>query len=228
MPRKKNTSLTAAEFAERLKNNPDYSARLSAQLARSTAVDAEAAPLVAELATLGYPVRALGELRRTYAPLPSDVVELLLKWLPKLTEPALQDQLVRDLAMVREPYDVSVLTRLFEESSSDTVRWAIANTLAELRPLDARSWIDAALKDQRYGRSREMLPLALARTAPADEANRTILEVFDQMPAHAAIGLAESGGAAEMAMLRSRASREKDWVRKELLRAAKRIEERIR
>jgi hypothetical protein len=108
------------------------------------------------------------------------------------------------------------------------VRWAIANAFAELRPLRLRDWLGHALTIAEYGRSREMLTLAVARTLPATEACRLLIEVFDQMPGHVALGLAECGGAAEAAFLRARQPATKSWVKKEIDRAIKMIEKRVR
>lgn len=224
---KKRARITAAEFVEQLKDDAQYQSAMVAQRQRAFRIRAEAELPLGELHSRGYPAESLSELRQKYVPLPTEIVEILLKWLPLLAEPALQEQIVRNLVNVEAPFDPGVLIRLFESTLSEAVRWAIANTLAELRPLSAREWVIDALRNRQYGRAREMLPLALARIAPSDEANRVIAEVFDEMPAHAAIGLAESGGALELELIKARTECEKGWVRKELQRAAKRIERRF-
>lgn len=85
---------------------------------------------------------------------------------------------------MREPFDVRPLLTRFEQTASESVRRAIGNTLAELRPLDVRDWVTVTLARREYGRAREMLPLALARIAPRDVANALLLEHRDDMPGH--------------------------------------------
>jgi hypothetical protein len=223
---KKRQTLTAAEFAAQLATNPEYQAGIAAQAARAAAIEAEAQPIVADLRAAGFSVSSVGELRLRYMPLPGTAVGILLRWLPRVTAAPLQDAIARDLANVTEPFNVQPLIALFERTSSESLRWSIANTLAELRPLDARGWIIQALERPEYGRAREMLLLALARIAPRDVANPVLLRHLDEMPGHVALGLAESGGMAEAEALRHKATREKGWVRKELQRAIRRIEKR--
>jgi hypothetical protein len=225
---KKRQTLTAAEFAAQLAANPEYQAGLAAQQQRAAAIEAEAQPVVADLRAAGYAVNSIGDLRRSYGPLPPAAVQILLRWLPRISPSPLQDAIVRDLAYVTEAFDVRPLLLLFEETSSESLRWAIANTLAELRPLDARGWIIAALQNREYGRAREMLPLTLARIAPRELANPILLEHLDEMPGHIALGLAESGGLPEAAVLRRKAAGETGWIRKEIQRAIRKIERRAK
>lgn len=226
MPEKRSNHF-AAELAKQLESDPEYNARREAQHTRFAQLQAETAPLLVELRERGYPLESLGEIREAYAPFPEDVVAALLGWVGRMSDPVLQSQIIRELAHSRAPFDVTVLLRLFESSESDDVRWAIANTLAELRPVGAEEWIASALQNRQYGRAREMLPLALARIAPRDQANRVITEVFEQMPGHAALGLGESGGAEELDFLLAHSKHERGWVKKELVRAIRRIERRL-
>ena len=223
---KKRQPLSADQFAAQLAANPEYQAGLAAQEKRADAIEAEAQPVVAELRAAGFTVSSIGELRRSYGPLPTTAVQILLRWLPRVAAFSLQEAIARDLAYVIDPFDVRPLLALFEDTSSESLRWAIANTLAELRPLDARDWVITALEHREYGRAREMLPLALARIAPRDVANPILLNHLEEMPAHVALGLAESGGPIEAAELKRAAEREKGWIRKELQRAIKEIEKR--
>jgi hypothetical protein len=225
---KKRETLTAAEFAAQLANDSEYQAKVAAQKEHAAVIEAEAKPILADLAAVGVNIGSIDELRRSYAALPRPVVDVLLRWLGQLSNPALQEAIVRDLAGVQEPFDVHPLLTLFEQTASQSVRWAIANTLAELRPLDAREWVIGALDRAEFGRAREMLPLALARIAPSGVANAVLVKHLDDMPAHVAIGLAESGGPAEAELLRRKANSEKGWIRKELTRAIRKIERRFK
>jgi len=223
---KKRPALTASEFSDQLATNSDYQSGIAAQKALTAAIEAEAEPIIADLCAAGFGISSVGDLRRKYNPLPSEAVQILLKWLPQVRIPALQEAIARDLAYVAEPFDVRPLLAVFEQSVSESLRWAIANTLVELRPLDAREWVIEALKRRDYGRAREMLPLALARIAPREVANRILTEYLDEMPGHVALGLAESGGPIEADLLRRKTKCEKGWIQKELKRAIGKIDKR--
>jgi len=224
---KNKQKLTAAELSESLASDPVYQGKLVAQNQRAAEVEAASAPLLADLAAVGFSVNSVDELR-AHSPIPSPAAQVLLRWLGRLSIPALQDAIVRDLAYVEEPFDVRPLLVLFEQTASDSLRWAIANTLAELRPLDAREWVISTLNNREYGRAREMLPLALARIAPSNVANTVLLKHLDEMPGHVALGLAESGGLVEADVISRRALSEKGWIRKELERAARKIRKRVK
>lgn len=215
---KKRRAMTAKELMAELENDPDYQAGLRAQEQRLAAIRESERTVIREIQEAGVHVDSLADLRQRYLPLPDEVVQVLLRCLESVV-PQVQDEIVRTLASVEKPFDVRPLTRLFEMTESDSLRWAIANTLTELRPLDLREWLVEALARREYGRSREMLPLAVARTAPPSVANKVLLSHFDEMPGHVALGLAESGGSYELEVLRERAPSTKGWVRKEIDRA---------
>lgn len=223
---KKSQKLTAAGLLAQLADDPQYQKKLAAQQRRVAEIEAAARPILADLEMAGFSVRSIDELLATHSPLPSEAVQILLRWLGRLTVPSLQDLIVRGLAYVEEPFDVRPLLALFEQTSSESLRCVIANTLAELRPLNVVEWVSQALNNREYGRAREMLPLALARIAPNNVANAILLEHLEEMPGHVALGLAESGCDAEKEAMKRKALSEKGWVRRELKRAVNRIEKR--
>lgn len=224
---KKGRKLTAAEFAAELERDPEYQAKLAAQRERAVSTQAAEQLVLGDLVAAGYPVSSLAQLRREYRPLPPEAVAVLLEWVPKMSDVAIQEAMVRDLANVQEPFQVQPLLSLFERTESESLRWAIGNTIAELRPLDARDWVIAMLANRGHGRGREMLPLALARIASQSKANEVLRIYLDEMPGHVALGFAESGGPAELELVRQRAKGQKGWVRKELDRAARKIAKRV-
>lgn len=225
---KKGKRVTAEELVAQLAADPEYQAGLERKRRRASEIVAAEQPILADLRAAGYPVDSLDEIVERYAPLPGALCSVLLSWLEKTRDPWIQEWIVRSLMHVAEGFDVRPLTGLFEMTESDSLRWAIANTLAELRPLDAREWLIEALARHEYGRSREMLPLAVARTAPPSVANKVLLSYFDEMPGHVALGLAESGGSDELDFLREKAPSTKGWVRKEIDRAVRKIAKRLR
>lgn len=223
---KKRRPMTAKELMAELENDPEYKAGLRAQEERLSAIRESEQVVIRKLEDVGVTADSLADLRRRYFRLPGEVVQVLLRSL-EYAVPQVQDEIVRTLASVEQPFDARALTRLFETTESDSLRWAIANTLAELRPLDVRQWLIDTLARREYGKAREMLPLAIARTASPSVANQVLLSHFDEMPGHVALALAESGGPSELEFLRRTAPSTKGWVRKEIDRAVRRIAKRI-
>jgi hypothetical protein len=224
---KKGSELTAKDLAEQLKADPVYQAKLKAQAERTERVRVGEVELLRGLALRGYPADSLQELVERHVPLPEDLSESLLEGLAAIPDTALQEAVVRALGAARAPFDVQPLVRLFEKTPSEPLRWAIANTLAELRPLGIRQWLLDAVQNAANGKAREMLALAVARTNPADVANRVLLGLLDEMPGHAARALAESGTAAERRVLQARLVSAKGWVKKEIDRAVRAISQRV-
>lgn len=219
-------SVTAEELVARLASDSKYQAALAAQRQRAMEIQVAEEPILRALSAAGYPGEAIEDIVRRHTPLSAGLCQILLDFLQRTGELRIQETIVRSLALTATPFDVRPLIDLFEQTSSASLRWAIANTLAELRPLDARDWVIAALDRVEYGRAREMLPLALARIATTRVANEVLLRHLDELPAHVALGLAESGGAAEVNALKRKAQTEKGWVRKEIERAIRKIEKR--
>ena len=141
----------------------------------------------------GNTITSLAALPLQNAPLSAAVVDILLKWLRQVEQEEIQEAIVRSLAVSGVEFDGAILVELFENTSSDLFRWAIANTIAEARPAGITDWLLRVVSDSRYGDARQMLLLAVARLAPTSVANKVLWEVFDELPGHAADGLAESG-----------------------------------
>ena len=211
-----------------LADDSEYQSKLAAQRDRADAVRATEALIMRDVEAVGHSATSLADLRRRLLPLPPEVVQVLAGWLQRTSDATVQEEIVRSLASVEESFDVSPLLTLFERAESESLRWAIANTVAELRPLDARSWVIESLGRRDLGRAREMLPLALARIAPPNVANHVLVEYLAEMPGHVALALAESGGAAERQQLEDQLPTAKKWEKREIQRAIKAIQRRLK
>lgn len=222
----KKPRLTAEEFAEQLRHDADYQALLRQRGERAEQIREHERALIDDLTAIGYASESINDLLHRYAPLPGKLVQYLVDSLPQLESPALQESVVRALGAAGESFRSSVLITLFESTNRESLRWAIANTFAELRPLDARRWLISALQEHSYGKAREMLTLAVARTSPPLEANPVLVRLLQEMPGHAAMGLAESGTVQELAALKERLGSARGWVARELRRAIKAINQR--
>jgi hypothetical protein len=218
---------SAKRLLEEARADPAYRARLESKLAQANRVLAAEQQLLHDLATMGYRAESLQALIDQHAPLPAALAEALVQRIQTTHETSIQESLVRALGAARAPFDVQPLLRLFEETNSEALRWAIANTFAEVRPLVIRDWLLRALQSPATGRAREMLALAVARTSPAEEANRALLGLIEELPGHVAIALGESGGPKELALLQAHLPKTKGWVKKEIEKAMRKIAKRL-
>src|SRR3954451_3763533 len=85
------------------------------------------APLLEELHKLGYDVDSLGELPRLGRRY-RNAVPVLLKYLARLTDPALKRSLVRALSVPwARPAAIRPLLDEFDQSEDEVYRWIIGN-----------------------------------------------------------------------------------------------------
>jgi hypothetical protein len=212
-------SMTAAEFAAQLKQDPEYLAKQAEQAQRAAQAEGSERVAMQYLASHGYPANSFQDLLQRYSPIPEDLANALLDLLSEVDNPNVVESIVRALGATRSELDPSPLIKLFEQTQSENLRWAIANTFAEARPRSAGEWILGALQQKSYGRAREMLALAAARTNTPDRVNPVIVQLLGELPGHAALALAESGTTAELPPLERAYANSRDWHRKELGRA---------
>ena len=227
----KRKEMSAAQFMVELRDDPDVAARQrvteEGQASRSREFALILEPMLAELSDVEYNVLDLNDLVERYAPLPDQAVQILLAWLPKIQHPALKEQIVRSLGASAAPFNGAALASTFETTSSEPLRWAIANTIAEAKPSGLEQWLVGALSNERYGKAREMLLIATSRLMDPKEARALILPFLVQMPLHAALALAESGGPHELEVLKKRLRVVKGVERKEFESAIRKIRKRL-
>jgi hypothetical protein len=214
-----------------LREDPDYVAReRAAEVARASRhreVARIRQPLLAELNDMGYAISDLNDLKQKYAPLPDDVVRVLLTWVPRISDLTVKEQIVRSLGASARPFPGAELISTFEATESEPLRWAIANTISLAAPRGLEQWLPGALSNERYGNARQMLVIAAARMLSPSEANTLILPLLNQMPLHVATALAEIGGTRELGILEERLGTAKGIERKELQRAIRKIGKRL-
>ncbi len=187
----------------------------------------EARVVLDALERSGFAYQTL-EAVRSLARLPAQLTEALLEVLPEIHHPGVVDMVVRLIGQSRTDFDPHRLCELFDSTDSPSIRWAIANTLAEARPPRAAEWIRQRVNDTSLGTDREMLGLAVARTSPPSIANPLLLTMLTELPGHAALGLAESGTIAEVAVLEAVAAKLEGWQQQGVLLAIQKIKKRAR
>lgn len=86
-----------------------------------------------EIEKLGYPKTSINKLHYSEVPLPKDIVEIILKWLPKIYEEHIGsgEHLVRALIFTKEQFEPKVLIYLFEKSNlNETLKQTLAHVLS--------------------------------------------------------------------------------------------------
>lgn len=222
--------VSAADLIAELQQDPEYqkkrAERERAHAERVQRTQAAAELVVRELQTAGFAVDAVEELATRYAPISQPAIDILLSWLPRVQDQAVRETIVRALAATAEPFDGRPLARAFDESRSESLRWAIGNTMALANPTGLAEWVVKAVSDPASGKARETLALATAKLVPTSIACRTLTPLLEELPGNVAQAFAQCGGSTEAALLQEWRERTKGWQRKEIDRAIRAIRKR--
>jgi len=229
-PTRSNTDVTAEELMAELEADPEWVARRDAReqerQRRIEEYDRVAAPLKAELAKAGFEVESVADLYNK----PFDyreAIPILLEWLPRIENRDVKESVVRALTVKwAKPDAAPVLVEEFrraEDSSELGLRWAIGNALAEVADDSVFEETAALAEDRRFGRSREMVALALGnmKDPRAVEILRGLLADED-VAGHAVIALGKLRAEETRVDIEPFLKHPKAWVRKEASRALKR------
>jgi hypothetical protein len=153
---------------------------------------AAAKPIVDELAQVGYRVETLADLRHQRKPWKS-ALPVLLRWLPKVDNPDIKDEIVRCLSV---PWlgnaGTAVFIEEFRKSAplNEMVAWTIGNALSIVDVRGFENQIIELCRNPTYGMTRQMLVLGLGRFHDAG-AEDTALELLkdESVKLHAVIAL---------------------------------------
>src|SRR5205823_14877136 len=121
-----------------------------------------AAGLLAEPAGAGFSVDTVADLRQADH---RDAVPILLRWLPRITDRYVLEDVLRTLAMPWAKAARPALLRLFTAPNLDpAVRWAVGNALEAHADESIFDGLAAIAVDPSWGGSRAMVVLALGKT----------------------------------------------------------------
>ena len=229
----KKKAITAAELMAELQDNPEYlrSKEIAEQkrLQINDEILFEVKPILQELDAEGFSVENVDQLILKYAPIPKQIVNILMPWLLKIKNKNLLEMIVRAIGTTREKYNGVFLTQLFEQSESEILQWTISNTIAESRPENIENWLFNKINDDSLGMPKQMLFIAAARLLVKEKALEFFKEHFDEAPGHVAPALGEIGSGEELQFLGTKESEyNKGWVAKEIRKAMKKIEKRLK
>lgn len=188
--------------------------------------------LLSELASVGYDVDSVSDLR-TSGLRYREAVPILLYWLPRVSSAAEKEEIVRALSVpwARE----EALDPLIEEfravplpagAQDELLRWAIGNAIEVL-------WDDARfdklvelVRDERFGKARQMVVLGLGRSKNPEASNVLIALLDDAMVnGHAVKALAKLRNPGTRLGLERMTTDSRAWVRKEAEKALARLED---
>lgn len=225
--RSKDAPKSAAELIAELNADPDYVARMRqrAQQQAENVVNYRLAaePILRELAAVGFKIHVIGELKRSGTRYKA-AIPILLRWLPKVANAQVKEDLVRTLSVPWAPPEVApALIAELQRSDCqqpDGVRWALANGLVVLADDLVFDQLLALITDGTCGKEREMLTLALGNCHDPRAVDVLIALLADeQVVGHAVIALGKLKPMAARAHVQELLTHPKDWVRGEATKA---------
>jgi hypothetical protein len=154
--------------------------------------DPVAGDLYAALEAAGVDATAFGTFGRLVAQTVdyNRAAPVLVDWLPRVSDPALKDAVVRSLAgqSGRHRFGAAALIHEFTDPRhSPSLRWSVGNALASVAGPNDGPGIRALLADARWGEGRQMLCDAIVRTKDPAGVNVLLTLVGDDTIAGHAI-----------------------------------------
>ena len=238
MTGKRRKPVTAAELLAELEQDPDF---VAGQQRRNRERDEanrrqyqrEATPVLSELAELGYHVQSMKQLRllgTTY----TDAVPVLAKWMRRIEDRYVKDDIVRSLAV---PWATAAApARLAEFREGDpsqdppdtSPRWVVGLALSAIADPSLADELIELAADRRWGEARGMIIQELSKTGDP-RAVDVLLNLLDDatVSTDAIIGLGKIGDAAARPALERFLTHSDSWVRKEAKKAVARIDRKM-
>ncbi len=224
----KRKPMTAQELMEQLKRDPDYR-RGEQQRERERAQGAAefrraAAPVLEALAAAGVEVERLEDLQRK-RPGVERAVPVLVEWLGRVERDDVKEAVVRALSVPwARPAAAAPLVAEFRAVTDPTLKWAIGNALAVVADETVLDDLIELVRDAGHGKSREMLPLALA-TAGGAQSIAVLRELLqdDEVAGHAVMALGKLRAGEARTDLEPFLEHPKAWVRKEARQALSKL-----
>lgn len=217
---------SAAELMGELQRDSDFvrEAREGAQRqeAHQESYRRAIGPVLADLASKGVWVTTLNELRTREASDYVTAMPILLRWLPHVSDSGAKEEIIRTLSLPNASPDAArPLVEEFITAKTDGLRWSAANGLAVVADDSVLNDIVRLVGDNRYGKAREMLAVALGNMR-SPRAVDVLIDLIDDahMAAHAAMALGKLRASTGRDPLRALARRHpKEWVRTEAQKA---------
>lgn len=134
----------------------------------------DAAGLLEELAKLGFPLEAVGELYNKDMAY-REIVGVLASWLPKISNIIVREDIVRALSVKWAKKYGQALVEEFRRSdgfAEDALQWAAGSALEVVASKTIADEMIAIAQDKRYGKSREMVTWGMRKLKGRDRRAR--------------------------------------------------------
>jgi hypothetical protein len=155
-------------------------------------------------------------------------IPILLRWLPRVENPAVKEAIVRALSVpwARHTEAPALLVEEFRRSKSDFgLNWAIGNALSVVADDDVLNDIVGLIRDKTYGKAREMLVVALGNMKSPD-VKYFLIELLDDedLAGYAIMSLGKLKSKEARPFIERFLTHPKSWVRREAKKALARID----
>jgi hypothetical protein len=149
-------------------------------------------------------------------------VPILLRWLPKVTERSVKEDIIRTLSVPwARPAAIQPLIAEFRGTTPDDgIGWVIGNALEVVADDSVFDDIVELANDRSYGRSREMVVAALGNMKSA-KAREILIDLLDddEVAGYAVMGLGKLRATEARPKVERFLKHSEDWVRKEAKKA---------
>jgi len=184
-------------------------------------------PVLAELAEVGFDIEWIEELynkRFDY----KITIPILLRWLPRIENPAVKEAIVRALSVPWAKHTTApvLLIEEFRRSDADLfLKWAIGNALSVVADDDVLNDIIALINDKKHGKAREMLVVALGNMRTPGVGD-FLIELLDDesLAGHAIMALGKLKYKEAHSSIERFLTHPKSWIRKEAKKALAKID----
>jgi len=158
-------------------------------------------------------------------------IPILLRWLPRVENPAVKEAIVRALSVpwARNTEAPALLVEEFRRSKGDFgLNWAIGNALSVVADDDVLNDIVGLIRDKTYGKAREMLVVALGNMKTPD-VKYFLIELLDDedLAGYAIMALGKLKSKEARPFIERFLTHPKSWVRREAKKALARIDRMI-
>lgn len=218
---------TAAELMAELQRDPEYLARQEEAQEKSRQAAERyrlaASGLLADLAAVGFDVKAVGALRSLGVEY-REAIPVLARWLPAVRDVSVKEDIVRSLSVPWAREIAPLLVAELERAADSGLRWAIANALEVVANDEIGDDLLRLAMDRRLGKAREMVVLGLARLKRPGAAEVLVSLLADEETVgHAVIALGKLGARHARAQITTLLQHPKQWIRDEARTALSRL-----
>jgi hypothetical protein len=186
----------------------------------------EAAGLLQELADGGFDVEAVGDLvhRVPY----EAAIPVLVRWLPRIRDRSVKADVVRALSVPwARPEALAPLIHEFRQLPNDHelgLRWAVGNALEVIADDSVFDDLRELAATKKYGRSRQMVVMALGKVKNPEAADVLIGLLDDEdVVGHAVVALGKLKAKKARSRITELLDHPEAWIRKEANEALARI-----